>query len=466
MKSVDLRRQVEDFVTRPGEQLGRGARFLRTQLELWRFCARRLREHNLAAMSAALSFRTIFALIPTLVLAFLVLKSIGVVEDGKRALRDFLDTSGFSQLVAVREPEEQATTEAAAETSAADTADPMELDAEVVNVADQIVSLVEDVESKMTLARIGPVGVLLLIWTAMTLLTTLESSLNRVFEAPRSRALARRVILFWSAITLGPILIVSAIYFGRLAIEACAELPGISWLAAILGRLTPVLVGMLVVAAAYRLIPNTHVRFAAAFGGAVVSVPAWMLARWAFAIYVDRFVLKGNLYGVLGLLPLFLLWLNISWSIFLFGAELAHTATSLSRLRLAESAERAVLGPSDWLAVALAIARPFAAGRGLVTFDQAVETTELPGDSVQRVLDRLVEAELVFTTSDAEPRYGLSRPVSRIPVVEILDLADPRACADETTTDGIRTAIAGTQERVRANLVTTTLADLCRTDSS
>jgi membrane protein len=166
------------------------------------------------------------------------------------------------------------------------------------------------------------------------------------------------------------------------------------------------------------------------------------------------------------LLPLFLLWLNISWSIFLFGAELAHTATSLSRLRLAESAERAVLGPSDWLAVALAIARPFAAGRGLVTFDQAVETTELPGDSVQRVLDRLVEAGLVFTTSDAEPRYGLSRPVSRIPVVEILDLADPRACADETTTDGIRTAIAATQERVRANLVTTTLADLCRTDSS
>jgi hypothetical protein len=77
-----------------------------------------------------------------------------------------------------------------------------------------------------------------------------------------------------------------------------------------------------------------------------------------------------------------------------------------------------------------------------------------------------MDADLVFATGDEEPRYGLSRPVSRIPVVEILDIADPRACADAATTDSIRTAIASTHKRVRANLVTTTLADLCRADSS
>ena len=64
MKMGNIRRRVEEAFNRPGDELSRLARFLRFQLELWRFCARRLRENNLMAMSAALSFRTIFAMIP------------------------------------------------------------------------------------------------------------------------------------------------------------------------------------------------------------------------------------------------------------------------------------------------------------------------------------------------------------------------------------------------------------------
>ncbi|MBN2446277.1 MAG: YihY family inner membrane protein [Phycisphaerae bacterium] len=479
MRVADLRAWIEDFLTRPGEQLGRGARFLRTQIELWRFCGRRLRAHNVAAMSAALSFRTIFALIPTLVLAFLVLRSFGVVEDGKRALRDFLESSGLAQIKAVHKTDGGATVSTDLEPAATvapetetDNAQPNGLepsadqpvaelgDGDFINVADQIESVVEEVEGKLTFQRIGPVGALLLIWTAMTLLTTVESSLNRIFEAPTSRALSRRVILFWTAITLGPVLIVATIYISRNAIASAATLPGISWLALTLAWFTPILVGVLVVAAGYRLIPNTHVRPAAAFGGALVAVPAWMVARWAFAIYVERFVFQGNLYGVLGLLPLFLLWLNVSWGILLFGAELAHTATSLSRLRTAEHAERTVLGPSDWLAVAVAIARPYADGRGLVTFEQAVDLANLPGETVQRVLDTLTESDLVFVTNETEPRYGMSRPLNRISLADVVDLADPRGRPDEST-NGIHALIANTQQKIRADLTKTTLADLC-----
>ena len=462
MRLADLRGRLEDFLTRPGEQLGRGARFARTQIELWRFCGRRLRAHNVAAMSAALSFRTIFALIPTLVLAFLVLRSFGVVEDGKRALRSFLETSGLAQIKAVHKVDSEAGAgESEPETAAVSPVGEDVVVGDFINVADQIEAVVEDVESKLTFQRIGPIGALLLIWTAMTLLTTVESSLNRIFEAPRSRAMARRVILFWTSITLGPVLIVATIYLSRNAIASAAALPGISWLALTLGWFTPVLVGILVVAAGYRLVPNTHVRPAAAFGGALVAVPAWMVARWAFAIYVERFVFQGNLYGVLGLLPLFLLWLNVSWGIFLFGAELAHTATSLSRLRTAEHAERTVLGPSDWLAVALAIARPYADGRGLVTFEHTVELANLPGDAVQRVLDSFTESDLVFVTNESEPRYGISRPLDRVSLADVVDLADPRGCPNGEDTNGIHALIADKQQQARAELSKTTLADLC-----
>ena len=82
MKAVDtIRKRIEALRAAPGEELGRWARFLRFQIRLWRFCGRRLREHNAVAMSSALSFRTIFALVPVLVLALVVVKSVGGMGD-------------------------------------------------------------------------------------------------------------------------------------------------------------------------------------------------------------------------------------------------------------------------------------------------------------------------------------------------------------------------------------------------
>src|SRR5262245_56815112 len=90
--------QILRLVTRPGEELGRLARFVQFQIRLWRFCAARLHTNNLPAIAAALSFRTIFALIPFLVLAFLAAGALGVIDDSKQSLRSFLEASGFSQI--------------------------------------------------------------------------------------------------------------------------------------------------------------------------------------------------------------------------------------------------------------------------------------------------------------------------------------------------------------------------------
>ena len=185
---------VERLRTAPGEEIGRWGRFLRFQLQLWRYCARRLWINNLTAMSAALSFRTIFALIPTIVLAALFLKSVGVLEDGKRSLRQFLETTGFTQIVVVEQP---------AGGEAAPGADGAA--GRSVNVANEIEQIVGQVESKLTVERLGPIGVVLLIWTALGLLTAMEQSLNRVFGAERARSAAKRLLLYWGVLTLGPL---------------------------------------------------------------------------------------------------------------------------------------------------------------------------------------------------------------------------------------------------------------------
>ena len=425
MRIPGLRSRIEEAFNKPTAELSRWIRFVRLQFELWRFCARRLRRNNLVAMSAALSFRTIFAMIPALILGFLILRSLGVVEDGKQTLRKFLENSGIAQIAAF-EPLGDATAEPGAISSLdGDSRDKLPATGRVINVADEIEDLISQAEDKLTFERIGPIGALLMIWTAMALLITLESSLNRIFEAPRSRAVSRRIVLYWATITLGPILIVAAGELFQSAVEASAGLPGIEWVAAAMGWFATALVGMFVVAMGYKLIPNTHVHFSSAFGGALIAVPLWLLARWGFAIYVERFVLQGNLYGVLGLFPLFMLWINISWTILLFGAQLAHTAANLGQLRAAESAAEPAPGPSAFLAVATSVARTYAAGNGPATLSDVSTATGLPAECTHRILDRLIQAEILCQTdSRSSGRYILPRPSEHIRVLEVLDLAD------------------------------------------
>lgn len=393
---------------------------LELQPRFLRLCYRRVVENNVLAMSAALSFRTIFAMVPVLIFAFLVLKSIGIVEDSRRSLREFLRVSGISQIMAPRE-------DAAGEGSPALDGSQPPPATQVYNVADEIERLLDSAESKLTFARIGPVGGILLIWSALALLSTMEASLNRIFGAPRGRGTFRMVALYWSVMTLGPVVLAVASYVGRRTIDALGSLAGFGWLLALAGWVGSVFMLILMLAAIYKLMPNTKVPYRSAIGGALLAVPVWMLARWAFSLYISNLVVKGNLYGVIGLLPLFLLWLNLSWSIFLFGAEVAFTATNLTRLEQAEAAATRSPGPSDVTAVAIALARRFSAGSGPADIDDLAADTHLAPIMVQKVLVGFERSGIAGLVGDEDdPRYTLVRPPERIAVSELLDLGDPR----------------------------------------
>ena len=455
MKINRIREHIERALTTPGEELGRWARFGRFQVELWRFCARRLRENNIVAMSAALSYRTIFAMIPVLVLAFLVLKSVGALEDSKRSLRTFLDATGFTQIVALREGDGVSATQP----TETEIAPPPE----VINVADKIEELVTQVEGKLTFSRIGPIGGALLIWTALTLLTTMERSLNRIFAAPRTRSLTRRVLLYWSAMTLGPLALTAAAYMGQDIVGTFRHAPGLSWVLVGVGWTWPIIVGVLLLSALYALLPNTTVRYRSALGGALAAVPLWLTAKWGFAQYVQHLVVSGNLYGVLGALPLFLLWLNLSWMIFLFGAQLAHTAANLKGMRLAEDAEKSVLGPSDVMAAAIAVAQPYHAGKGVVTFDDIAARLNMPGEAVQQLINQLSDSGIICAADGrGKTGYLLVRPPDKVTILELLQIGDPRNNPSENAYyDGnIAAAVAQVQGLAQAPLEIMTLADI------
>jgi len=419
MKSLEaIRSHVRRLLTAPVDELGRWAKLLRTNIQLWRFCMRRLRENNALAMSSALSFRTIFAMIPTLVLAVVALQSFGIGQNGKKSLRRLMEAGGIDQISIV-----QRNGTASSGPAGTQPAKPATTD-ESVSPADYIERVIDQAQAKLTLGRVGPIGVVLLIWSAVTLLTTMERSLNRIFEASRSRPLGQRVLLYWSAVTLCPMLLAAAIYTGRQAAETFTHVWWLSWLLDAANWAGPVVIGMVLLAALYKLMPNTKVGFPKAFGGALVAVPLWLLAKWGFSLYVRELVGKGSLYGALGLLPLFLIWLNLSWLIFLFGAQLAHTAANLERMASAERAERMVLGPSELLAAAIAVARDYICGRGPTSLEEIGTKLKLPGGAARGLMEKLTAGGFVLPVEQARAdAYVLARPPENIAVAQIMDIS-------------------------------------------
>lgn len=451
----------------PGEQLGRLARFIAFQARLWRFCARRLHENNLTAMSAALSFRTIFALIPALVLALLAASTFGFLDDSKHSLRKFLEASGFAQIVAAQE---DAASQPAAETQpdGAGEGTPA-AERHVINVAEEMERIVAQVQGQLTFRRIGPVGAALFIWTALSLLTTVEGSLNRVFGAARNRSVPRRVLLYWSTMTLGPVVLAVTVYLAQRAIELCGGIPLLSKLVVLIASAGPVLVGVAVLAAVYILVPNARVRRRAAFGGALVAVLLWLAAKWAFALYVNRLVLNGNLYGILGAFPLFMMWLNLSWMIFLFGAELTHTAANLGRMYRPPVEEPTFVTPLHALAAVLAVGRAYHTGQGPVASDQIVGQLHLAPEASHWLLDRLVAGNLLCAVQGgAVERYVLTRPPPQVPVAEVLSVADgpaPAPGAQAGTSDAA--GLAGqVQKEMLSGVAELTLADVLQREQS
>jgi membrane protein len=472
MNIVDhIKDSIVGLLTAPREELTGWKKFGQTQMRWWLFSTRQLHKNNALAMSAALSFRTIFAMVPTIVLAFLMLKALGFVDEQKQLLQDFLRESGLSS-ISYQASDNETTIEGQRAFVAVDEGDAVEgkdaadgedasADSEAITLDRKIEEFIDQLEGQLTVGAMGPIGVALLVWAAITLLTTIERSMNRVFEAPRNRPLGRRLVLYWASLTLAPMLMIMASVAANRAGQAVSGVPILGQLVESAGWLAAIVVGIVVLAAIYHLMPNTRVPFKTAIAGAAVAVPLWLVARWAFALYVRR-VAGGSVYGAMGLLPLFLLWLNASWWIFLFGAQLAHTAGNLDRLAYAENVEGTPIGPWDILAALVAVVRINAARHGPVPTKTVVKDLACSPARVNDLLDRLVAAGLICRVANATGRQFVPAvSADQLKVADILSADCPYADdrqwpGDKQTARAVHEALGKSQ----AAIETLSIADL------
>lgn len=201
--------------------------------------------------------------------------------------------------------------------------------------------------------KLGAVGLVALGVTALALMLTIDRTLNAIWRVQRPRPMAQRVLVYWAALTLGPLLL-----GGSLTLTSYAISVGQGYLTALppsmstaLGSADVVLLG-LAISGLFHYVPNTHVRWRhALLGGAFVSV-GFSLAKSLLAWYVKQVPTYSTLYGAFATVPVFLIWVYLGWVIVLLGAILAANTPSLTgRLHLRPDT------PGQPLALALEVLR-------------------------------------------------------------------------------------------------------------
>ncbi len=276
------------------------------------------------------------------------------------------------------------------------------------------------------------VGAIVLIILGVLLFNNIEGAFNDIWRIRKSRSVINKFLTFYALITLAPLTLTISIAETARVQLMIEDLP---FVASLFYKLLPVGLACLTFALANKLIPYTEVRWVPAIVSGVVTGVAFEVAKFGFNIYVDTFVLQNYnaVYGAIGLVPIFLVWVYVSWVIVLFGAELSYTIQNLRNLLLPErlhdlySEDRRQYSPLLGIEVFAPVADAFKRNEGPIKTERIAALASVPVGLTREVLDQLVKGHVVLEIEPGQEgganAYLPARPLEEITLLEVLDAA-------------------------------------------
>lgn len=400
-------------------------------IRVLRIGVRSLYRSRLPQMAAALAFRTLFALIPMLVISVAAIGAFAEPEDVEAILGETLDKLGLSDIEVsdtysedlgpspeegtepgtVRDGSDRPEPEAPAQPSVASPRGEASTSDTVLRLEEIFADLIRRI-LEIPFAAIGAVGVLTLIYASISMLVEIERTFNTIYRAQIGKSWGKRIVQYWVIITLVPILLFTAFY-------ASEQFRGIG--VGIAGSVVSVAVTTLLLLLAYQIIPNTRVHVRTGVIGALVAAILWEFAKWGFREYVVYSASYAKLYGSMAMIPLFMLWVYLTWLIILFGLQVSY---GLQHIELArqideDDAEKRLTDPAAVLGVLALIAERFA--RGKTTGPRVLsDELNLPPDVVVTLLDKLTRAGVLHPVDGPLDNFALARPAEAITLEELL----------------------------------------------
>jgi membrane protein len=259
------------------------------------FIARRSREARIQQVAGSLTFTTVLALVPLLTVAFALFTAFPLFAQFQNSLQSFL----------------------------ADHLMPPQFNSQIFKYLDQFASKAKSLTT---------VGLFLLCVTGVVTMMTIEAAFNLIWRVPRSRPLAQRVLVYWSIITLGPVLFGVSLSVSSYLISRSMVFSGSSGVS---GALDWALTGAAVPLTAfaftlmYVYMPNCKVEWRDAAVGGLVAAIGFETAKRVFGLYIRHMPNYTIVYGAFAAVPIFLVWVYLSWFITLVGAMLTSALPAI-----------------------------------------------------------------------------------------------------------------------------------------
>ena len=350
-------------------------------------------DSDLQSRAAALTYRTILALVPALAILFAIGRGFG--------FQNLLQTQLFSYL-------------------------PVQKDA-----LDTVFGFVDSYLAHSSEGVFVGIGVAMLLWTMISLMNNIENSFNSIWGIKHGRSIWRKITDYTAMLFILPVLMICSSGLSIFLSSTLQNIFDFEFMSPIITfslRCASFLFTWLFFTAMFILIPNTKVKFKNALIAGIFTGTGFLILQWLF-VSGQMSVSKYNaIYGSFSLLPLLLIWMQFTWVIILSGIAICYSSQSIYRFEFSNK----INDISDdyrtkiTLAIMCVITKHFDKGNKAITLDELTEKYDFPPRIAIDIIEKLIDARLIVKVinDDAENEPGLQPAlnINRLSVAHVLSV--------------------------------------------
>ncbi|HQJ08919.1 MAG TPA: YhjD/YihY/BrkB family envelope integrity protein [Deltaproteobacteria bacterium] len=310
------------------------------------------------------------------------------------------------------------------------------------DVVTQVITFSRRLLARTSGGVIAGVGAAFLIWSVFQILSSAEQSFNNIWEVRRQRTLGRKLSDYLSIMLITPVVLImssSSLVFIATKLHDLMQTPGFIWVVSpiifVLINIIPYILIWSLLTFVYVFLPNTRVNLVSGILGGVIAGTVFVIVQWVYITFQVGVSTYNAIYGSFAALPLFLVWLNVSWFIVLFGAELcyAHQNEELYRY----DPEAGKISHSFRMLLSLQvvhlIVKNFMDGGRPLNPNEISERLEIPPRTVREIIDALTGSGLLAAVSSngaGNRGYQPSRDIDFFTISKVVETLEDRGIND------------------------------------
>ncbi len=380
--------RVEQWLFSSQKGLGRVMQWVHRVARVLFAVIRDVLNGNLTLHAMGLVYTTMLSVVPLLALSFSVLKAMGVHNQLTPLLYSFFEPMG----------------------------------PQGVDIADNVLSFVDNIK----VGVLGSLGLILLIYTVISLVQKIERSFNYIWRVPQLRSIGQRFSNYLSVIMVGPLLMASAIgvtatIMNSSVVHEAMQIEPFGFLIASASKLMPFVLIIAAFTFVYLFMPNTKVRFKSALVGGVVGGITWQMTGVLFASFVVSSAQYEAVYSGFAVGIVLLIWLYICWLILLLGSSIAYYDQNFNRIsRSYELKVSAEVSERLALAIMEEVSRRYDQSEEPITQLQLEELLPVPPVLTREVSDKLLRQSILIVAGGSGDALVPGTSLDKISVLSVL----------------------------------------------